>query len=147
MQGERTPRIAVKDSWWVNGRQRSVTALTIVDADPSARKLPQPQESVARLLAACGKVKKTIQVPLVIGPTPPERRSLDAASPEIAQAIRAVVQDYRTRMSEVVERAGLPHDLPPNQEAAATAPPGLTAGPKKPELVCAPLRRWLRLPW
>ena len=45
------------------------------------------------------------------------------------------MHDYRTRISEVVERARLPHDLPPNQEAAA--PLGMTAGPKKPELVRA----------
>jgi hypothetical protein len=133
-QAERMPGIDVRDSWWVNGRQRSVTALTFVDADPSARKLPQLPDSVAAVLAACGKVKKTVQAPLVIGPAPP-RRSLDTASPEIAHALRAVVHDYRSRMTEVVDRAGMPHDLPPNREAAA--PLGLTAGPKKPELIRA----------
>jgi hypothetical protein len=87
---------------------------------------------VASVFAACGKVKKTIQVPLVSGPAPMQRQSLDGASPEIGQAIRAVVNEYRTRMSEIVDRAGMPHDLPPNQEAAV--PLGLTARPKKPEL-------------
>jgi hypothetical protein len=42
----------------VNGLQRSVTALTFVEADPSAKKLAQVPESVATVFAACGKVKK-----------------------------------------------------------------------------------------
>jgi hypothetical protein len=133
MQVGHSPGIAVKDSWWVNGRNRSVTALTIVDADPSARKLPALPESIASVLAACGRVKKTIQAPLVIGPAAP-RPSIDAASPEKAAAIRAVVHDYRTRMTETLDRANLPHDLPPNVEAAAL---GVTSGPKKPGLLRA----------
>jgi len=135
---ERMPGIDVRDSWWVNGRQRSVTALTFVEADPSAKKLPKLPDSVAAIFTACGKVKKTIQVPIATGPVPgppPERRPVDAASPEVAEAIRALVHDYRTRMSEIIERAQLPHDLPSNQEAAADGPAGVTAGPKKPELI------------
>jgi hypothetical protein len=135
IQGGLAPGISVKDSWWVNGRQRSVAALTIVDAEPSAKKLPGPSEPVAAVFAACGKVKKTVQVPLAISPAPPP--SLDAASSGAAAAIRDVVREYRTRMAEIVDRARLPHDLPPNQEANATTPLGLTAGPKKPELVRA----------
>jgi hypothetical protein len=133
MQIGHSPGIAVKDSWWVNGRNRSVTALTIVEADPSARKLPALPDSIASVLAACGKVKKTIQAPLVIGPAAP-RPSIDIASPEKAAAIRASVHDYRTRMTEILDRANLPHDLPPNQEAAAL---GVTSGPKKPGLLRA----------
>jgi hypothetical protein len=128
-----SPGISVKDSWWVNGRNRSVTALTIVEADPSARKLPALPESIASVLAACGKVKKTIQAPLVVGPAAP-RPSIDTASPEKAAAIRALVHDYRTRMAEILDRANLPHDLPPNAEAAAL---GVASGPKKPRLVGA----------
>jgi hypothetical protein len=128
-----SPGISVSDSWWVNGRMRSVSALTIVEADPSARKLPALPESIAAVLAACGKMKKTIQAPLVMGPVA-QRPSIDTASPEKAAAIRAVVQDYRTRMSEILDRANLPHDLPPNPEAVAI---GLTSGPKKPVLVSA----------
>ena len=134
--GDHAPGISVNDSWWVNGRQRSLTALTIVDADAAAKKLPQLPATVAAVLAACGKVKKTVQVPLVAGPAP-QRPSLDTAAPDTAQAIRAVVHEYRTKMSEVVGRASLPHDLPPNREAMASAPPGTTAGPKKPALVSA----------
>jgi hypothetical protein len=133
MQVGHSPGVAVKDSWWVNGRNRSVTALTIVEADPSARKLPALPESIALVLAACGKVKKTIQAPLVIGPAA-QRPSIDTASPEKAAAIRAIVHDYRTRMTDVLDRANPPHDLPPNAEAAAL---GVTSGPKKPGLVRA----------
>jgi hypothetical protein len=127
------PGISVGDRWWVNGRLRSVSALIIVDADPAARKLPPLPDSIAAVLAACGKVKKTVQVPLVSAPAQ-LRPTIDTAAPEIAASIRAVVQDYRSRIAEIVESAQLPHDLPPNQEAVTT---GVTAGPKKPELVRA----------
>jgi hypothetical protein len=128
-----SPGIAVSDSWWVNGRNRSVSALTFVDADPSARKLPALPESIASVLAACGKVKKTVQAPLVIGQAA-QRPTIDTASPEKAAAIRAIVHDYRTRMTEILDHANPPHDLPPNQEAVAL---GVTSGPKKPGLVRA----------
>jgi hypothetical protein len=127
------PGISVGDRWWVNGRMRSVSALIIVDADPAAKKLPPLPDSIAAVLAACGKVKKTVQVPLVSAPAQ-QRPTIDTAAPEIAASIRAVVQDYRSRIAEIVESAQLPHDLPPNQEAVTT---GVTAGPKKPELVRA----------
>jgi hypothetical protein len=136
MPGTQIPGISVTDSWWVNGRNRNVTALTIVDADPTAKKLPKLPESVEAVLTACGRIKKTIQAPLVVVPAR-QRPTIDSVAPEKAKAIRAVVQDYRTRMSEILERAALPHDLPPNREALLAAPPGTTAGPKKPELVRA----------
>jgi hypothetical protein len=133
MPRQLSPGISVTDSWWVNGRMRSVSALTLVEADPAARKLPALPQSIARVLAACGKVKKTIQAPLAMGPAA-QRPSIDTVSPEKAAAIRAVVQDYRTRTSEILDRANLPHDLLPNQEAFAL---GVTSGPKKPGLVRA----------
>lgn len=130
------PGISVGDKWWVNGRIRSVSALIIVDADPAARKLPPLPDSIAAVLAACGKVKKTVQVPLVSAPAQ-QRPTIDTAAPGIAASIRAAVQDYRSRIAEIVESAQLPHDLPPNQEAVTTVTTGVTAGPKKPELVRA----------
>jgi hypothetical protein len=123
IQGGQMPGITVTDSWWVNARQGSLTALTIVEAEPAAKKLPAPPASLTAVFAACGKVKKTVQVPLVIGTS--SRPTLDTASLEIAQAIRAVVRNYRTRMAEIIDRAQLPNDLPPNQEAAAQ--PSLSA--------------------
>jgi hypothetical protein len=134
--GTPTPGVSVTDSWWVNGRNRNVTALTIVDADPTAKKLPKLPESVEAVLTACGRIKKTIQAPLVVVPAQ-QRPTIDSVAPEKAKAIRAVVQDFRTRMSEILERAALPHDLPPNREALLAARPATPAGPKKPELVRA----------
>jgi hypothetical protein len=127
------PGISVGDRWWVNGRMRSVSALVVVDADPAAKKLPPLPDSIAAVLAACGKVKKRVQFPLV-ATTAQQRPTIDTAAPEIAASIRAVVADYRSRIAEVVESAKLPHDLPPNQEAFTH---GVTAGPKKPELLRA----------
>ena len=127
------PGISVSDRWWVNGRMRSVSALMIVDADVAAKKLPPIPDSIAAVLAACGKVKKRVQVPLVSAPAQ-QRPTIDTAAPEIAASIRAAVADYRSRIAEIVESAHLPHDLPPNQEAFTA---GVTAGPKKPELVRA----------
>jgi hypothetical protein len=127
------PGVSVGDAWWVNGRTRSLSALTIVDADPAAKKLPPLPDSIAAVLAACGKVKKRVQFPLVAAPAQ-QRPTIDTAAPEIAASIRAVVQDYRSRIAEIVESAKLPHDLPPNQEAFTA---GVTAGPKKPELLRA----------
>ena len=133
--GALEPGISVTDSWWVSGRQRSLSALTVVDAEPSAKKLPSLPERVAALFAACGKVKKTAHVPLA--DITPARPSQPPAAPAAAQAILQAMQDYRARMAEIVERARLPHDLPSNEEARATTPLGLTAGPKKPELLRA----------
>ncbi len=127
------PGISVGDRWWVNGRMRSVSAIIIVDADPAAKKLPPLPDSIAAVLAACGKVKKRVQFPLVAAPAQ-KNPTIDTVAPEIAASIRAVVADYRSRIAEIVESAKLPHDLPPNQEAFTT---GVTAGPKKPELVRA----------
>src|SRR5260370_2219907 len=60
-----------------------------------------------------------------------------ARSPEIAAAVAAVVRDYRARVVEIIDRAALPHDLPPASEALTAASLGETAGPKKPTLVRA----------
>lgn len=130
--GDMRPGIIVNDSWWVSGRQRSILALTIVEADATAKKLPALPPMVAQIFAACGKGKSTTQVPLIPGmPTKPE---VDPAATKAANDLRALMQDYKARMPEILERAGLPHDLPSNQEALASTPLGTASGPKKPEL-------------
>jgi len=43
-----TAGISVQDAWWVNGRQRSMAALRIVEADPSSKKFPAPPAAVSR---------------------------------------------------------------------------------------------------
>jgi hypothetical protein len=131
------PGVMVTDSWWVNGRDRGVSALTSVDADPAGRKLPPLPERVAAVLAACGKIKSTVQVPLAPGGAPTAPPQLARPSPEVAEAVSAVIRDYQARLAEVVERAAPPHDLPPALEALQTISFAETTGPKKPVLVRA----------
>jgi hypothetical protein len=123
------PGVLLSDSWWVNGRVRSMSACTVMDAEPSANALPPLPPAVAAVVAACGKVKKTVQAPVPVGagagPAVPAQLA--------AQAVQQVVADYRARMAEIVARAVLPHDLPPQQEALR-ANPGVTSGPRKPAL-------------
>jgi hypothetical protein len=135
------PGILLSDSWWVNGRVRQLSACTVVEAEPSARKLPPLPEPVAAVLAACGKVKRTVQAPVpdedAAAQAIPVRLPLGtlvaSANPAAAQAVKPVVANYRARIKEIVERAALPHDLPP-QGPALQASLGLTAGPRKPVL-------------
>ncbi len=111
------PGVMVTDSWWVNGRNRGVSALTSVDANPAGKKLPPLPERVAAVLAACGKVKSTVQVPLAAGDASTASPQFARPSPEVAQAVSEVIQDYKARLADVVERAAPPHDLPPALEA------------------------------
>lgn len=131
------PGVMVTDSWWVSGRDRGVSALTSVEADPAAKKLPPLPERVAAVLAACGKIKNTVQVPLATGGTPTAPPQFARPTPEVAEAVSAVIRDYTTRLADVVERAAPPHDLPPQLEALQTIPIAATTGPKKPVLVRA----------
>ncbi len=131
------PGVMVTDSWWVNGRNRGVSALTSVDADPAGTKLPPLPERVAAVLAACGKIKSTVQVPLAAGDAPTAPPQFARPSPEVAQAVSDVIRDYTTRLAEVVERAAPPHDLPPMLEALQSTSFAETTGPKKPVLVRA----------
>jgi hypothetical protein len=137
LTGPLAPGVIVGDSWWVNGRMRSLTALTMVDADPASKKLPPPSGPVAAVLAACGKAKSTVQVPLAAGSASATAPSPAVPSPEIAQAVADVMRDYRARLPEIIDRAALPHDLPPALEALTTTALGETTGPKKPVLLRA----------
>jgi hypothetical protein len=133
--------ILLTDGWWVNGRDRSLTAYTLVEAEPGSKKLPSPSGAVAAVLAACGKVKKTMQAPLP-GETPtasadrmPTRGVIPSADPNAALAVKAIVLDYRARLKEVVDRARLPHELPgPGTEVYQDAGLGVASGPRKPAL-------------
>jgi hypothetical protein len=131
-----TPGIIVKDSWWVNGRQRSLFAFTFVGADATSKKLPSPSAAVAAVLAVCGKAKKTVQVPLVEATTA-EAPPVVAPNPEVREAVSVIVRDYRATLVEAMDRAALPHDLPPTAEALTTTALGQATGPKKPVLVKA----------
>jgi hypothetical protein len=130
----------VQDSWWVNGRQRSLAALRVIEGDPSSKNLPAPPANVALLFAACGKVRKTMQVPLVIAEPATEPGSdmpRGMVATETGEAIRAVVRAYRAKMPELLQT--LPHDLPLKvEDTPPTTSSGAPAsGPKKPDLVRA----------
>ena len=104
--GAMSPGIVVGDSWWVNGRMRSVTATASVESSAESKKLPALPGQVAIVLAACGKAKKTTQLPLAESQAPDALPKAATALPEIAQAVSAVVVDYRNRMSEVTRSSG-----------------------------------------
>jgi hypothetical protein len=133
--------ILIADSWWVNGRQRSLSSCSVVEVEPGAKKLPSPSGPLATVLAACGKARKTIQAPypgqLGPGPVPavrlPTGWNSPSVNPELAIAVKAIAVKYRDRLPEIVKQAGLPHDLPGHAEMSQVAL-GVHAGPKKPAL-------------
>jgi len=138
---EMLPGVLISDSWWVNGRNRSLSACTVVEGDPAGKKLPPLPGAVASVFAACGKARRTVQAPLADAPvtTPvpgvrlPTGIPIASANPEAARAVYPIVQDYRARMMDIVVRAALPHDLPDSVEAYQ-ASLGATSGPRKPAL-------------
>lgn len=139
LAGGLSPGVAVGDSWWVNGRQRSLTALAIVETDAAGRQAPAPPASVAAAVAACGKIRKTRQIPLPDLPGPATAPSAPGPQAGLgaAIAVRAVVDDYKAGFAQVLERAVFPHDLPDTRQALAGAPSAHAAGPLKPVLVSA----------
>lgn len=135
--------VLLSDNWWANGRTRSLSALTVVEADAGSKKLPPLPGPVAAVLAACGKIKRTVQVPLPgeaqTGSAPavrtPEGYLVASANPEAARAVQAIVVEYRTNLKQVMERAALPHELPGlRDQQLRDLALGVTAGPKKPVL-------------
>jgi hypothetical protein len=130
--GDSLPGVFVTDNWWVTGRQRALSVYTVVEADSGDKKLPPNPEPVDAVIKACGKVRRTEQVPIrapgggIIGSIPPAN----------ADAVKVIVTDYRARIKEVVERAGLPHNLPPGAEIRLENR-GVVAGPRKPALETA----------
>jgi hypothetical protein len=134
--------VLIFDSWWVNGRQRSLSACRVVEAEPGDKKLPAPSGPLVAIFAACGKARKTIQAPrpgaMGPGPVPGVRLStgvaIASANPELAIKVKAISVKYRDRMPEIVKQAGLSHDLPDHAEMLRRASSGVHAGPKKPAL-------------
>ena len=133
--------VLIGDNWWVNARQRLLTACRFTEVELGAKKLPGPTGPLATVLAACGKARKTIQAPLPgtlrPGPLPgvrlPTGAVIPSANPEVLAAVKAISVKYRDSMAEIVARAGLPHDLPSNAEMSDLAK-GVNSGPKKPAL-------------
>jgi hypothetical protein len=103
--------IAISDGWWVNGRMRSLSAFYAVDAVATSKKLPDPPAAIAAVLAGFGKPKRTAQF---VAPTP------DAGGlsvPREIALISPIVAKYRSDMQTLIERVGLPHDLPSAADA------------------------------
>jgi hypothetical protein len=115
--------ISVGDGWWVNGRNRSLTAFYSVDAAVKSKKLPDPPAPVAAMLAGLGKPKKSAQF---VGP--------ETSAGPIA-IVNPILVKYHKNLKALVERANLPHDLPPVAEAQETSRGA--SGPLKPTLVDA----------
>jgi hypothetical protein len=133
--------VLLSDSWWVNGRNRGLSACAVVEADPANKKLPPPAAAVAALLSACGKIRRTVQAPLadkaatqLTAVRLPTGMAIPSANPEALRAAQGIVADYRARMKEVVERAALPHQLLPPVEALRATALGVSSGPRKPAL-------------
>ncbi|MGC2612687.1 MAG: hypothetical protein WA354_01550 [Terracidiphilus sp.] len=134
--------VSLIDRWWVNGRNRSLSACTVIEAEFGDRKLPMPAKAVATVMAACGKVRKTVQAPLaenpLPGPVPAVRLSsgvaIASSNPEAAVAVHQIAKGYRERISEIVLQARLPHDLPGQAEIPHELQSVSNAGPKKPQL-------------
>ncbi len=123
--GHSLPGVLVTDSWWVSGRQRALSAYTVVEAEEDDKKLPPNPKPVDGVIKSLGKVRRTQQVPILV-----------SIPPANAQAVKPIVADYRARMKEIVEKAGLPHDLPPAAEVRSQLL-GVLAGPRKPALEAA----------
>ncbi len=60
------PGVTLQDSWWVDGRQRAISAMRVIGGDPEAKKLPPVPPAIEAVLAACGKARKTPQMKLAV---------------------------------------------------------------------------------
>jgi hypothetical protein len=131
-----SPGVVVGDSWWVNGRVRTLMSVTAAEVQEGSKKLPAPAEAVTSVLAACGKVKSTSQMPLptATAATLPQAAQ---AGPPIAGRVSAVLAGYRQRLAALIESCPMPHDLPAPAEAWRDRAAGVTSGSKKPALVAA----------
>ena len=127
------PGVIITDSSGIMGHRRALWGYTVVEASPEDKKLPPNPEPVAAVLKACGKVTRTAQVGILNADGRTLVGSIPAAN---ADAVKAIVADYRARIKEVVDQADLPHQLPPAAEVLQQNR-GVTAGPRKPALEAA----------
>ncbi|MDH3223779.1 MAG: hypothetical protein OEO23_08685 [Gemmatimonadota bacterium] len=133
------PGIVAGDSWWVNGRNRSLSAMHVVDGDPGSKALPEPGVEVGAVLSRLGKPKKSSHLALPEAQGPPGEipsqstgaKSVDVP-PGTGSRIREIINRYRTSMSERVANLDLPHQLRPRPGGSLGG-----SGPSKPGLVSA----------
>jgi hypothetical protein len=126
--------VTIGDSWWVNGRMRSMTAFYSVEGAAASKTLPDPPPPIAAVLGGLGKTKSKAHF-VAPEPAAPDAPADAASIPREARAIREVIQKYRKDMPATLERIGLPHDLPPASEARRASLGA--SGPLKPALVDA----------
>jgi hypothetical protein len=131
--GNSLPGVMVTDNRWVNGRHRVLSVYTVAEAEADDKNLPPNPAPIDAVIKACGKVSRTDQVHLL---APDGRTIVGSIPPSNVEAVKAIVADYRARIKEVVDLAGLPHDLPPAAEIRLQNP-GVLAGPRKPALETA----------
>jgi hypothetical protein len=133
------PGIGVGDGWWVNGRMRSLTAFYTVEGAATSKKLPDPPLAIAAILAGLGKPKSKGQFVASDFLTAPSAAAPGAPKPALPKEIGIVnpilLKYKKGELQALVERIGLPHDLPPAGEAMVTARGA--SGPLKPALVDA----------
>jgi hypothetical protein len=130
--GNSLPGVMVTDNRAVSGRQRALSVYTVVEAEHGDKQLPPNPKPVGAVIEALGKIKQTEQVPIRTS----EGALVGSIPPANVEAVKAIIAGYRTRISEVIERAALPHDLPPASEIR-DRDAGVTAGPRKPALEAA----------
>jgi len=130
--GHSFPGVMLTDNWWVTGRQRALSVYTVVEAGENTKKLPPNPEPVDAVIKACGKAKKTEQVPILA----PGGGLVTSIPPANLEAVNLVNADYRARLNELVERAALPHNLPPASEMRSENAE-VQSGPRKPALEAA----------
>jgi hypothetical protein len=126
--------IAIGDGWWVNGRNRDLSAFYAVEADAASKKLPDPPATVRAIFAGLGKPKRSAQFVAPDAPTP--AGGIDSAGTSLPREIALVapiIAKYRNDMKALIERIPLPHDLPPAAEAFQASRGA--SGPLKPTLV------------
>lgn len=130
------PGITITDGWWVNGRIRSLSAFYVVEGDATSKKLPDPPAAIGAVLSGLGKRQNTAQFVAPEVTPPPALTAASSAVPslprEIAQ-VNPIIAKYRSGMSALIERIGLPYDLPPAGEARQGSLGA--SGPLKPTLV------------
>jgi hypothetical protein len=128
--------IFIGDSWWVNGRNRALSALYSVEGQATSKRLPDPPDAIRAILAELGKPRQAGQFvapdAAAAGPAARADSGEPTPLPEI-DVIRPIVTKYRAGMMALVERIGLPHDLPSPIDAGPMNRVG--SGPLKPTLV------------
>jgi hypothetical protein len=127
--------IGVTDGWWVNGRLRSVTAFYSVEGTAGSKTLPDPPPAIAAVLAGFGKPKSKGQFVAPDFLTPAAAAAAPASVPREIGVVNPILVKYQRGMKAMLERIGLPNDLPPAGEAMLAARGA--SGPLKPALVAA----------